>query len=138
MKFKNANVLITGGASGIGRIMGRMALEKDAACLVIWDINPVNLESARSELRKVGKVRGYIVDVSDYKKVIEAYNTVRAEIGDIDILINSAGIITSNKTFDQQSESEIVRTMQINTIAPMFGEVFGIYHAMDNFTGRKS
>ena len=138
MKFKNANVLITGGASGIGRIMGRMALEKGAACLVIWDINPVNLESARSELSKVGKVRGYIVDVSDYKKVIEAYNTVRAEIGDIDILINSAGIITSNKTFDQQSESEIVRTMQINTIAPMFGEVFGIYHAMDNFTGRKS
>lgn len=138
MKFKNANVLITGGASGIGRIMGRMALEKGVACLVIWDINPVNLESARSELSKVGKVRGYIVDVSDYKKVIEAYNTVRAEIGDIDILINSAGIITSNKTFDQQSESEIVRTMQINTIAPMFGKVFGIYHAMDNFTGRKS
>lgn len=120
MKFKNANVLITGGASGIGRIMGRMALQNGAACLVIWDINPVNLESARSELSKVGKVRRYIVDVSDYKKVIEAYNTVRAEIGDIDILINSAGIITSNKTFDQQSESEIVRTMQINTIAPMF------------------
>ena len=120
MKFKKANVLITGGASGIGRIMGRMALQNGAACLVIWDINPVNLESARSELSKVGKVRGYIVDVSDYKKVIEAYNTVRAEIGDIDILINSAGIITSNKTFDQQSESEIVRTMQINTIAPMF------------------
>lgn len=30
MKFKNTNVLITGGASGIGRIMGRMALEKGA------------------------------------------------------------------------------------------------------------
>lgn len=26
MKFENANVLITGGASGIGKIMGRMAL----------------------------------------------------------------------------------------------------------------
>lgn len=120
MKFKNANVLITGGASGIGRIMGRMALQKGAACLVIWDINPVNLESARSELSKVGKVRGYIVDVSDYKKVIEAYNAVKAEVGDIDILINCAGIITSNKTFDQQTEAEITRTMQINTIAPMF------------------
>ena len=103
MKFKNANVLITGGASGIGRIMGRMALQKGAACLVIWDINPVNLESARSELSKVGKVRGYIVDVSDYKKVIEAYNAVKAEVGDVDILINCAGIITSNKTFDQQT-----------------------------------
>ena len=31
-----------------------------------------------------------------------------------------AGIITSNKTFDF-----------------FFGKVFGIYHAMDNFTGRK-
>jgi NADPH:quinone reductase-like Zn-dependent oxidoreductase len=27
MKFENANVLITGGASGIGKIMGRMALD---------------------------------------------------------------------------------------------------------------
>ena len=120
MKFKNANVLITGGASGIGRIMGRMALQNGAACLVIWDINPVNLESARSELSKVGKVRGYIVDVSDYAKVSEAYCTAVSECGDIDILINSAGIVTSNKTFEQQSENEIVRTLQINTIAPMF------------------
>lgn len=37
----------------------------------------------------------------------------------MDILINNAGIITSNKTFDLQSEGEILRTMNINTIAPM-------------------
>ena len=46
MKFKNSNVLITGGASGIGKIMGRIALEKGAKCLIIWDINPVSIESA--------------------------------------------------------------------------------------------
>ena len=28
MKFNNCNVLITGGASGIGKIMGRIALEE--------------------------------------------------------------------------------------------------------------
>ena len=38
----------------------------------------------------------------------------------MDILINCAGIITSNKTFDQVTEEEIVRTININTIAPMF------------------
>ena len=38
-KIKNSCVLITGGASGIGRIMGRMALEKGARQVVIWDIN---------------------------------------------------------------------------------------------------
>lgn len=120
MKFKNANVLITGGASGIGRIMGRMALEKGAAHLIIWDINPSSIEAARQELGRIGKVKGYIVDVSDNRKVKEAYQATVNECGDIDILINNAGIITSNKTFDLQTEDEILRTMKINTIAPMF------------------
>ena len=120
MKFRNANVLITGGASGIGRIMGRMALEKGASNLIIWDINPINIESTKKELGKLGKVWGYIVVVSDNKKVNETYVRTVNECGDIDILINSAGIITSNKTFDNQTEDEIVRTMKINTIAPMF------------------
>lgn len=120
MKFKNANVLITGGASGIGRIMGRMALEKGASYLVIWDINPINIEATRKELGKIGKVKGYVVDVSDNTKVKEAYRATVNECGEIDILINNAGIITSNKTFDLQTEDEILRTMKINTIAPMF------------------
>jgi len=120
MKFRNANVLITGGASGIGKIMGRMALEKGASHLIIWDINPISIEAAKKDLGKTGRVKGYVVDVSDNKRVKEAYRAAVNECGDIDILINSAGIITSNKTFDLQTEDEILRTMKINTIAPMF------------------
>ena len=56
MKFENANVLITGGASGIGKIMGRMALEKGAQCFIIWDINLSGIEQTRQELSKYGKV----------------------------------------------------------------------------------
>ena len=120
MKFENANVLITGGASGIGKIMGRMALEKGASCLIIWDINPQSITAAVSELSKIGKVKGYIVDVSRNELVLEGYNKVVSECGEVDILINSAGIVTSNKTFDKQTADEIVRTININTIAPMF------------------
>ena len=120
MKFENANVLITGGASGIGKIMGRMALEKGASYLIIWDINPQNISIAVNELGKYGKVRGYIVDVSRNELVTEGHDRTVRECGDVDILINCAGIVTSNKTFDQQTADEIVRTMNINTIAPMF------------------
>ena len=120
MKFENSNVLITGGASGIGKIMGRMALEKGASCLIIWDINPQTIAPAVSELSKIGKVKGYIVDVSRNELVVEGYNKVVSECGEVDILINSAGIVTSNKTFDKQTADEIVRTININTIAPMF------------------
>ena len=119
MKFRNNNVLITGGASGIGKIMGRMALEKGASCLIIWDINPQNIAIATEELGKFGKVRGYLVDVSVNDKIIETYARVLTECGDVDILINCAGIVTSNKTFDKQTTDEIIRTMNINTIAPM-------------------
>lgn len=120
MKFRNTNVLITGGASGIGKIMGRMALEKGASMVIIWDINPQNIALSTQELGKYGKVRGYITDVSNSDNVIENYNKVKAECGRVDILINCAGIVTSNKTFDKQTYEEMVRTMNINTLAPMF------------------
>ena len=120
MKFENANVLITGGASGIGKIMGRMALERGARCFIIWDINITGIEQTRKELTKYGNVKGYIVDVSKNDAVTSAYRKIVEDCGNIDILINCAGIITSNKTFDQQTAEEIIRTMNINTLAPMF------------------
>ena len=44
-KIKDNCVLITGGASGIGRIMGRISLQKGARHLVIWDINEENIRT---------------------------------------------------------------------------------------------
>ena len=120
MKFENANVLITGGASGIGKIMGRMALQKGAKCFIIWDINPAGIEATKKELSRFGQVKGYVVDVSNYEVVNLAYRKAVEECGSVDILINCAGIITSNKTFDKMNVDEMTRTMNINTLAPMF------------------
>ena len=38
-QITNKTALITGGASGIGKLMGRSLLEKGLKTLVIWDIN---------------------------------------------------------------------------------------------------
>ena len=119
MIFKNCNVLITGGASGIGKIMGRIALEKGANCLIIWDINEKNMDETERELSAIGKVKCYRVDVSDYNIIHEAYISTLKECGNIDILINNAGIVTSNKSFDQIGINEIDLTIKINTIGPM-------------------
>ncbi|MBO5881194.1 MAG: SDR family NAD(P)-dependent oxidoreductase [Paraprevotella sp.] len=118
-KFKGKNVLITGGASGIGRLMGAMALDKGAATLIIWDINQENIDNTISEFSNKGKVIGHRVDVSNEQNVIDAAKTAKKELGEIDIVINCAGIITSNKTFDRYESAEIHRTMNINAIAPM-------------------
>ena len=55
-KLKDSCVLITGGASGIGRIMGRIVLEKGAKQLIIWDINEQNIENTVAELKNIGCV----------------------------------------------------------------------------------
>lgn len=125
--FKGKKVLITGGASGIGKLMGGMALDKGAAALVIWDINQESIESVVSELGqaakaqgRAGRVYGMRVDVSNQAMVADRYEQTKREVGEIDILINSAGIITSNKTFDQCTPDEINRTMMVNALAPMY------------------
>ena len=120
MKIQDKTVLITGGASGIGRIMGEMALKKGAKALVIWDINQANIDATISELKAFSKVVGYRVDVSNYEVVAKSYQQVKNEVGNVDILINCAGIITSNKTFDLCSPEEMDRTIQVNTLAPMY------------------
>lgn len=120
MKINNCNVLITGGASGIGKIMGRMALEKGARNLIIWDINEKNIAATLEDLAPKGSVKGYRVDVGDIDAIRTAYAITLKECGDIDVLINNAGIVTSNHTFDEVDIVEIDRTMRINSIAPMY------------------
>ena len=120
MKCKGNTVLITGGASGIGKIMGRMALEKGAEQLIIWDINEKNIDTVVAEHGKLGKVAGYKVDVSSYDAVTAAFETVTKNHGNVDIVIQCAGVVTSNKTFDKNTVTDIDRTMTINAIAPMY------------------
>ena len=121
--INSKNVLITGGASGIGKIMGRICLEKGAASLIIWDINEANMAAARADLGKTagadGKVFTYKVNVADDENIKAAYSAVKSEVGEVDLLINCAGVVMGNKTFDQQTVGDINLTMDINATAPM-------------------
>ena len=119
MKIKGNTVLITGGASGIGKIMGRMALEKGAKSLIIWDVNQDALEVTYAELSSRGRVFIYKVDITNSELVAATYQQIKQECGSVDILINCAGIVRGNKTFDQQTLQDIRLTFEVNTIAPM-------------------
>lgn len=119
MKIKGKVVLITGGASGIGRIMGRRSLEKGAEALIIWDINAENIASTCREFSTIGTVIGEKVDVSSTEQIKAAYAKAKAQVGRVDLLINCAGIVTSNQYFDGLTAEEIRRTMEINALAPM-------------------
>ncbi|MCH7396528.1 SDR family oxidoreductase [Belliella sp. DSM 107340] len=116
--LKNKKVLITGGASGIGRIMGRIVLGKGAE-LIIWDINLENLNNTVNELSKIGKTSGYQVDISKLEEIKSTAEETKTIHGKIDILINNAGIIVG-KYFTEHTYRDIQTTMDINTLAPMY------------------
>lgn len=117
-KLEGKTVLITGGASGIGKIMVRLMLERKAK-VIIWDINQEKINETISEFSNKGKIYGFNVDVSNIEQIQESAKKFKQEIGVVDVLINNAGIIVG-KYFSEHSVSDISKTMEINAIAPMY------------------
>jgi short-subunit dehydrogenase len=120
MKIQGNTVLITGGCSGIGKIMGRICLEKGASRLVIWDINEKAIEATIQELSALGSVYGHVADISSPDSIDKACADTKEACGDVDILINCAGIITNNKPFHEQTDADINRTIDIDTKGAMY------------------
>jgi all-trans-retinol dehydrogenase (NAD+) len=59
---------------------------------------------------------GYVVDISDREKVYEVAKKVQQEIGNVDVLINNAGIVTC-RTFLELSDKAIEMTYGVNILS---------------------
>jgi galactitol 2-dehydrogenase (L-tagatose-forming) len=97
---------ITGAASGIGRAIAT-AFADVGARLFLMDINGAALEQAADALP--GDVRTHAVDVTDP----DAVNVASEVCGEVDILINSAGIAVLHGALDVADE-DWRRVMDIN------------------------
>lgn len=118
-RIQGKNVLITGGASGIGKLMGRIVLEKGAANLIIWDINEAGLAETKAEFAAIStNVYTQKVNVNRLEEIIAAAEEARQKVGFVEIVINNAGIIVG-KLFQEHSHDDIINTMGINSSALM-------------------
>ncbi|MBO0896849.1 SDR family NAD(P)-dependent oxidoreductase [Arthrobacter sunyaminii] len=114
-------VLVTGAAMGMGRLYAERAVHDGAAHVVLWDRNAEALEATAADLRALGgsTVHPYALDVSSVAEVTAAAESVLAEAGVPDILINNAGIVRGKYFWEHDHEADIDAVMQVNTLAPM-------------------
>jgi NAD(P)-dependent dehydrogenase (short-subunit alcohol dehydrogenase family) len=86
-------VLVTGGASGIGRASA-LAFAERGADLVLCDIDKQGLEAAASQIRALsrGECTTQTVDVADAEQMADLAGAVHERVGAVDILMNNAGV----------------------------------------------
>jgi len=113
--LEGKTVLVTGGYSGIGRTFAETFAELGAN-LAIAARNEEKVRAAAAEMaEKYGaKVIGKSVNVSDSAAVDNLVGEVVAEFGQVDVLVNSAGIADSGKPMVQTSDEEFDRVMAVN------------------------
>ncbi|TWK42122.1 3-ketoacyl-ACP reductase [Bacillus paralicheniformis] len=111
--LQNKTALITGGGRGIGRATA-IALAKEGVHIGLIGRTAANLEKAVEELKAFGvKVSVAAADVKDLTAVERAVQSVKGELGQIDILINNAGI-GGFAGFLEQSPEEWENIVQVN------------------------
>lgn len=132
--FSGRNIVITGGASGIGYELSRILLEKNDVVLHIIDRDSSKLNTVIEQFNKT-KVHayGYCCDITDQKSLIDTVNEIKKS-GPVTVLINNAGIV-SGKHWRDMSVDEFQKTFQVCTLASFALIKLFLPHMIDSNEG---
>jgi all-trans-retinol dehydrogenase (NAD+) len=112
------SVLITGGASGIGKLMA-LDFAARGAVVTVWDLSAPALKTLETEAATAGlPLSGVVCDVSDKEAIYRCARDLENKRGVPDILMNNAGIV-SGKTLLETPDEKIIKTMEVNVL-PLF------------------
>jgi NAD(P)-dependent dehydrogenase (short-subunit alcohol dehydrogenase family) len=109
MAFHGKVALVTGAASGMGRLAARR-LASGGASVAALDVNEAGLRETRGDEERI---RSYAVDVTDARAVAETVRRIESEVGPIDRVLNAAAIMPTDRLMNQDPEL-VNRIMAIN------------------------
>jgi NAD(P)-dependent dehydrogenase (short-subunit alcohol dehydrogenase family) len=127
MEAKNRSVaIIAGGSDGIGKACS-FAFAKCGIDVVILDKKREEGLKTVSELNELGIKATYIqIDISEREQVRKSVARVYSEFQRIDILVNSAGIVSPLKYFFEQTDKDWDQVIKVH--------LYGTYYTMKEVT----
>jgi len=117
MLLQGKVALITGAARGIGRACA-MELAQQGASIAALDIHP-RVEETAQAVQALGRRAAWAVaDISQADQVGSALERVRAALGDVDCLINNAGIVNHIAPLLKMEQAGWERELAVNLTGP--------------------
>jgi 3-oxoacyl-[acyl-carrier protein] reductase len=114
--FRGQTAIVTGGASGIGLAIARR-LRADGAFVALFDLEPKAFAALEKELG--GQGRGVQADVTAEDSVKAAVGEVLRERGQVDILVNSAGVTGKTNVMSQDvAVEDLDFVLRVNVRGP--------------------
>jgi short-subunit dehydrogenase len=114
-QLSGKNVLITGGARGMGLEMA-LQFARRGARVVLADRDAGALPEARAAVEVLNApVRAWPVDVTDPPSIVTLRERVHAEVGPLDVLVNNAGVVFGGPFADVPLEQHF-KTFEVNTL----------------------
>jgi NAD(P)-dependent dehydrogenase (short-subunit alcohol dehydrogenase family) len=121
--------LVTGGASGMGRIIA-LRLARQGARVAIFDLNEQGLEETAAAFDAITPFR---CDISDPEEIERRVQEVNEQLGPIDTLVHAAALMPGHRLTDETHES-MERLFRIN----YFGTTYMIKAVLPAMLERKS
>jgi len=116
--------VVVGGTSGIGEAIA-LGFAEDGADVVATSRSPERVAATVGKLRERGAATiERTCDVTDRETIERLRDDVRAEVGEIDILVTSAGAVSRERLLDLP-ESEWQRVLDV--------QLDGVYRAVQTF-----
>lgn len=130
MKLKDKVIVITGGASGMGKAMVKECINQGAKVVAV-DINEDRLSEIASELATANLIT-LAADISKKETNEKMIDLAVEKFGTLDVLINNAGVLDDYMNAAEMTDEVWDRVMQINLTAPMYATRKAINYFLKN------
>lgn len=121
---ENRVVLITGGTRGIGLATAKLFLKYGNRVAVASLDDEITVDAAMKELKTLGEVTFFKLDVADEKQCREVVERTVQTYGAVDVLCNIAGIVGELKTPLEADLQKINAVIQVDLMGTIYMSVY--------------